>query len=483
MKGRKEIHLIIAVVLFFVLRLILGNCYDMGITPAGASALSLFVCTIYLWITYGSGWTSMLSIGLLAFTGIAPAATIMGNSFGNSTTVICIGTLILCVALEENGVTNMIANWFITRKFVAKRPYMFMLMFFLANLVICYFMEATAVMIIFVALAKNILENLGYTKNDKFAKAIYFGVLWITCVGNGATPIGHPVPLLMLNSMVKITEAPVSWLKYMMVGIPLSLVTLALTMLILRFIVKPDCTKFDAYDIEAQKAKMEPLTKKGKISLVIYVLLIIYWLLPDFIGSILPGVAAKLSAVGASIPSLIAVAIVCAITVNGEPVMKYETAVKKIHWSTIIFIACIFLYASAFNMESGGISVFLKALVAPVTANMSAAMLAAVFLAFVIFVTNFASNGVTGTIGIVVCVPALMAVAPSLGYVTAYGVLVAILCNMGIATPGGSGFVAIGQKDGYIEGGETMKYSLLLIALMYIAVMLLFWPLARAIFA
>ena len=86
-------------------------------------------------------------------------------------------------------------------------------------------------------------------------------------------------------------------------------------------------------------------------------------------------------------------------------------------------------------------------------------------------------------IGIVVCVPALMAAAPSLGYVTAYGVLVAILCNMGIATPGGSGFVAIAQKDGYIEGGETMKFSLLLIALMYIAVMLLFWPLARAIFA
>lgn len=479
---KKQIHLIIAVVLFFVMRLILGRCTDMGITAAGASALSLFICTIYLWITYGSGWTSMLSIGLLAFTGIAPANTIMANSFGNSTTVICIGTLILCVALEETGVTKMIANWFITRKFVNKRPYMFLLMFFLANLVICYFMEATAVMIIFVALAKSILDSLGYTKQDKFAKAIYYGVLWITCIGNGATPIGHPVPLLMLNSMVKITETPVSWLKYMAVGIPLSLVTLGLTMLIIRFVVRPDCTKFDNYDVEAQKAAMKPLTKEGKIALAVYVALIVYWLLPDFIGSILPGVAAKISSVGASIPSLIATAIVCAITVKGKPVMKYEDAVKKIHWSTIIFIACIFCYASVFNMESGGISVFLRALVSPLATKLSAAALAAVFLAFVIFVTNFASNGVTGTIGIVVCIPALMASAPSIGYITAYGVLVAILCNMGIATPGGSGFVAIAQKDGYIEGGETMRNSLLLIALMYVCVMLVFWPLARVIF-
>ena len=479
---KKEIHILIAAVLFFVMRFILGRCYDMGITPAGTSALSLFICTIYLWITYGTGWTSMLSIGLLAFTGIAPANTIMANSFGNSTTVIVIGTLILCVALEEHGVTKMIANWFITRKFVAKRPYMFLLMFFLANLVICYFMEATAVMILFVALAREILDSLGYKKGDTFAKAMYFGILWITCIGNGATPIGHPVPMLMLNNLAKITNESVSWLKYMAIGIPLSLVTLGLTMLIIKFLVKPDCTKFDNYDIEAQKAEMKPLTKEGKISLIVYVALIIYWLLPDFIGSILPGVAAKISAVGSSIPSLIATAIICAITVKGKPVMKYESAVKKISWSTVIFIACIFLYASAFNMESGGISVFLKALVAPVTSKISVAALAALFLFFVIFVTNFASNGVTGTIGIVVCVPALMAAAPSLGYVMAYGTLVAILCNMGIATPGGSGFVAIGQKDGYIDGGETLKFSMILIIAMYAAVMLIFWPLAKAIF-
>lgn len=477
----KQIHILIAAVVFLVLRLILGNCTDMGITQAGATALALFITTIYLWITYGSGWTSMLSIGLLAFSGVCSANTILANSFGNSTTVICIGTLILCVALDENGVTKLIANWFITRKMISKRPYMFLFMFLLANLLITYFMEATAVSIIFVALARSILDSLGYTKNDKFSKALYFGVLWITCVGNGATPIGHPVPLLMLNSLSTVTGESVSWLKYMMVGIPLSLVTLGLTMLIFRFILKPDCSKFDAYDIMERRKELRPLSKKGKISLAVYLALILFWLLPDFLKPILPEVAAKVSSVGTAIPSLIAVAIVCAIQVEGEPVLKYETAVKKIHWSTVIFIACIFLYASVFNMESSGINVFLKALVRPLAASLPASILAAVFLFLVIFVTNFASNGVTGIVGITVCAPALLGVS-SIGYVTAYGVLVAILCNMGIATPGGSGFVAIAQKDGYIDGGETMKYSLLLIALMYVATMLIFWPIAKLLF-
>ena len=214
MKKSRNKHILIAVILFAAMRLLLSSCMDMGLTPAGASALSLFISTVYLWITYGTGWTSMLSIGLLAFTGIAPAATIMGNSFGNSTTVICIGTLILCVALEENGVTRLIANWFITRKIVNKKPYMFLFMFLLANLFICYFMEATAVMIIFLALGKSILDSLGYTAEDKFSKSLYFGILWITCVGNGATPIGHPVPMLMLNSLAAITGETVSFMEF-----------------------------------------------------------------------------------------------------------------------------------------------------------------------------------------------------------------------------------------------------------------------------
>lgn len=477
----KQIHILIAAVLFVVLRLILGSCTHMGITIAGANALSLFLCTIYLWLTYGSGWTSMLSIGLLAFSGVAPAATLMANSFGNSTTVICIGTLVLCVALEENGVTKMIANWFITRKFVSKRPYMFLFMFLLANLFITYFMEATAVCIIFVALAKSILDSLGYTKDDKFSKVVYFGILWITCIGNGATPIGHPVTMLILNSLASITNETVSWVKYMIIGIPLSLITLGLTLVIFKFIIKPDCAKFDAYDIEERRKEMQPLTKKGKISLIVYVALIVFWLLPDLVGSILPSVAALAKNVGASMASLVAVAIVCAITVDGEPVLKYETAVKKIHWSTVIFIACIFVYASVFNMESGGINVFLRTLVAPLASALSPAALVAVFLFLVILITNFCSNGVTGTVGILVCAPAILA-ASSISYVTAYGVLVAMLCNMGIATPGGSGFVAIAQKDGYIEGGETAKYSLLLCGFLYIATMAIFWPLAQMIF-
>lgn len=485
MKGKsKDIHILISVILFVVMRIILGKCTGMGITPAGASALSLFISTIYLWITYGSGWTSLISIALLAFTGICPSSTVLANSFGNSTTVICIGTLALSVALEETGVTTHISNWFITRKFVNNRPYVFMLMFFLAEMVVTYVIEATAAMIVFVALAKSLLESLGYTKEDKFSKSIYLGVLWLVCAAMAATPIGHPVTILMLNTLSAVTGSPVSWLKYMAVGIPFSLVTLAIVMLIIRFVIRPDCEKFKVYDTEEIRKTMQPLSKRGKVVSAVYLVLIIVWLLPDFISSVLPKVGEVLSSVGTAIPSLIAFAVLGAIRVDGEPALDYEKTLKKLHWPTIWFIACIFVYASIFSLESGGINVFLKNLVSPLTEKLSMTAMVVVFLALVALVTNFASNGVTGIMGMTVCAPVLLTMTgSSVGIVTAFGVLATILCNFGIATPGGSGFVAIGQKDGYITAGETFKYGMLAVTLFYLSVIAVFWPLAKAIFA
>lgn len=477
---KKELHLLAAVIIFIIARMMLRNCADMGITAAGASTLALFIATVYLWLTYDSGWVSLLSIGLLGFTGICSTETILANSFGNTITVTVIAVMILCVALEENGVTATLANRFITGNAVKKRPYVFFFMFFLANLFFGWFMESTPVIIIFAALAKNILESLGYTSRDKFSKALYLGILWMSCVSLGATPIGHPLIMMLLNAVNEITGKNISWLRYMTVGIPLSLVTLVIAILIIRFFIRPDCAKFERYDVEKRRAELQPLSAKGKLSLLVYVMLIFWWLIPDIFGGLAPEFAAFAGSIGVPLSSLIAAGILCALKVGGEPVLHYSSALKKINWTTVYFIACIFLYASVLNMPAGGISVFFKNLIMPLSAGMSLEMLVAIFLLLVLILTNFVSNGVTGTLGILACAPVILAMS-DVASVTAYGVLVAMLCSMGVATPGGCAFVAIAQKDGYVNGGDTLKYGMLFILFVYIAVMLIFWPFARQI--
>lgn len=480
----RNLHLLVAVILFVVLRVIfgLGACSDMGLTAAGASTLALFIVTIYLWITYGTGWISLMSIGLLGFTGICSASTVLANSFGNSTTVVVIGTLLLSVALDETGVTKLIANWFISRKLVDKRPYAFFTMFLLATLIVTCFMEATASAIIFVTLGRGILENLGYKQGDKFSKALFLGILWVVCLGMAATPICHPITLLMLGTLEKLVGTSISWLSFMMIGIPFAIIGFICVQLIIRFIFHPDCEKYNAYDVNERQKELQPLDKRGKVTSIVYIILIVMWLFPDIFGSLLPEVSAVLKSMGVALPALIAVALLCAIPVDGKPVLDYKLALSKISWPLIFFIACIFVYASVFSLEAGGINVFLKALVSPLASSLSPFMLIAVFLLIVAILTNFASNAVTGVIGLTVCVPTLLAIPEAAAWSTAFGVLATVLCNFGISTPGGSGFVAIAEQGDYITSGDVFKYGMMYTFVVYLIVMLVFWPSASSIF-
>ena len=477
----KQIHLLIALVIAIGLYFILSMevCQSMGLTPIGASTLAIFIATIYLWIFYGTGWVSLMSIGLLGFTGIAPAATVLANSFGNSTTVVIIGTLLLCVALDETGVTKLIANWFISRKFVENRPYMFFAMFFLAALIVAWFVTGTPVAVIFVTLGLGVMESIGYGKGDKFSMALIMGTIFIVVCGMAATPIGHPIVLTVLSAMTKIAGTEVSWVKYMTVGIPFSIVGYFLVLGIIKFIVRPDCSKFVNYNVEDIRAQMVPLDAKGKITAAVYVVLIIVWLFPDLFGGILPDVAKFLKSGGEALPCILAACVLFGVHVDGKPILPYKAALSKISWPLVFFIATIFLYASVLRLETGGINVFLSALIAPLS-NVEPFIMVAIFLALVTLLTNFISNAVTGAIGVTICVPILAANPATAPWCAAFAVLVAILCNYGIMTPGGSGFVAIALEGEYVKSSDMLKYGLILCILTYIVAMA-FWPLCLAV--
>ena len=161
--------------------------------------------------------------------------------------------------------------------------------------------------------------------------------------------------------------------------------------------------------------------------------------------------------------------------------MEYRETLSKVAWPLVYFIACIFVYASVLRLPSGGISTFLTTLVSPISEVLSPFAMVAVFLMLVALLTNFISNAVTGAIGVTVCVPILSANPVTAPWAIGFSVLVAILCNYGLMTPGGSGNVAIAEEGGFVTASDMFKYSLVLVILVWL-ISLLFWPLTLAIF-
>ena len=282
------LHILTAVILGALLMFLLpvGN----GLTADGVHMLGILIPVIYLWITVGTDWVSLAAIIALVMTGVMNNgknyyADVYAGSMGNFIIITVISCMALSAVLTQTGVIEKIATWFITRKFVQGRPYAFLFMFLLSNLIVGTFMEATAVAIMYIDLAKNILEKLGYKRGDKFYTVVMAGLYWNNSIVSAGSPISHVLPLLLIAAAGPVLGVTISFGQWLMIGIPFEIMAFAIEMFVFRFIWKPDTTLFENYDLEATRRNARPLSTQGKISVVIFLIVVFFWLFPQFMSN------------------------------------------------------------------------------------------------------------------------------------------------------------------------------------------------------
>ena len=282
------LHILTAVILGALLMFLLpvGN----GLTADGVHMLGILIPVIYLWITVGTDWVSLAAIIALVMTGVMNNgknyyADVYAGSMGNFIIITVISCMALSAVLTQTGVIEKIATWFITRKFVQGRPYAFLFMFLLSNLIVGTFMEATAVAIMYIDLAKNILDKLGYKKGDKFYTVVMAGLYWNNSIVSAGSPISHVLPLLLIAAAGPVLGVTISFGQWLMIGIPFEIMAFAIEMFVFRFIWKPDTTLFENYDLEATRRNARSLSTQGKISVVIFLIVVFFWLFPQFMSN------------------------------------------------------------------------------------------------------------------------------------------------------------------------------------------------------
>ena len=478
---KKFIHLAIAFIIFLLLKLCLP--LDSGLTPAGASVIGIFIATIYIWLTVGVDWTSLLAVCLLAFTGVTSAASVWQISWGGMIGVLVITVLILNDPVVKCGLAQAVANWFITRKATANRPYVFFLLFMLANFIVSCFLEMIPAAVIFSTIAKSILIDLGYTGEDKFSKALMLSVLWTSAVGNGATPLGHPITLTLLGILQNITGLSVSYLSYMAIGLPFGLIFVALCWLVIRYIIKPDCSKFDNYDIEKIKANSKPLDKGAKIITTVFMLVVFSWILPDLAAPFSPAFAGYIRNLGAIVPIVLGIGVLCIIEVDKKPLLNIREAMRDMAWSTALFATSIGAFSTVLTMESAGVTPFLINVITPIAAVLSDNMLVIVAFLILLTLTNLMSNGVSGTIVMSIFVPMILLLNDSGSSISVigFGVLVSFVAQTAFMTPSSCAPAPLIYSSGYVTTSDGAKYGFPLVLMSLLVASFIVFPFAQLI--
>lgn len=471
-------HYIVALIMLLLIKL--GVPAANGLTDLGVNILALMAPVLYLWLTVGTDWVSLLAIAGVVITGAMTPTAAFAGSLGNSTIMIILSCVLLNSVLSHTGVVKWLATWFMTRKIVAGRPYMFMAIYLLGITLIGTVMNVTTLCVTFIALTVGICEEIGYKKGDPFYTAMFLGLFWMSNITNGASPISHSMPILMIGTAEK-AGISISFSQYLALGLPVIAVMYILCVLIICVLWKPEASLFVKYDVEAAKARREPLSKAGIIAIVVFVAVVLSWLLPDLLPNLLPAaVRSTLKAWGVTIPTIIGMSLLCIIRVDDKPVGDFKAMVKTVPLSLLIFCGAVVVFGSIFSSQDAGISVALNNILAPVTSKLSPFVLCAIAYFLCLFMTNFVSNSVSMMLFFSICIPAIAGSAVSAAAVT---ITIAIVANFASLVPSAAVTAPLFFGDGHLTVKNSLKWNIVSIAAMFIVAICLAYPLGNALLA
>ena len=468
------LHIIIAIIIGVVLL----NAVPAvnGLSEVGVKVIAVFVPVLYLWLTVGTDWTSWLALALIFMTGIMAPAAVYAGTFGSPLIITVIGMMAFSKVLVDTGVIDTAVKWAMTREIVRNRPYVFMIMIFVVCAVVSVFMDVGAVTLVFIAVIKVACEQIGYKKGDPFCTALFLGLFWITNAWNGGSPLGHALPIIMMNAATA-GGYEITFAKWMSIGIPAALIMTVIAIVFICLIWRPEASKFKNYDLDAIKKEIKPLTKQGIITIVLLVLVVLYWVLPTIFPSMLPAkIAAVYSTWGTTLPLIIAMALLCIIHINGKPITTFREMTSTSTVTVLLFIGAVSVLGSAISSPDTGISACLANILSPITSILS--IFAVIIIAFLgcIILTNFISNTVCMLLFFSLVVPIASAAGQN---VSAIIILLCVLACFASLVPSAAITAPFYFGEQYITVKNSFKSNIMMIIIVWALISFVVFPLCN----
>ena len=469
-------HIIIAVILFAAVKLFVHPA--AGLTEIGVNVLAVLLPVLYLWLTVGTDWVSLFALAGVVMTGVLTPESVYGASMGSTTIIIVLTCMGINKVLSDTGVIKKISHWFLTRNIVRNRPYAFIAMFLLAVTLLGLFLEVATLSIIFITLAKEVCEEIGYKKGDPFYTALILGIFWLGNVTNAATPICHAVPLIIIGTAAA-SGIQISYTQYMTIGLPFAIIMYLLVLLIICVIWRPEASKYQKYNLDAAREKKIPFSREGIIATVLFIALIAVWVVPEVFPMILPeSLKTVLSTWGNTVPAIIVMCLLCVIRVGDKPIGKFSEMASAAPMSLLVFIGAVTVLGSAVSSPESGISTALNHVLEPLTSSLSITVLVGLGVLMCLVMTNFVSNVVSMLLFFGLVIPVIAGTGVSQISVT---VIICLVANFASLVPSAAVTAPLFFGPGHITVRNALKWNLIAIALCFVVCMAVLYPLGNVL--
>ncbi len=448
------------------------------VTEVGVKVLGVFLGTMYLWTFVDTLWPSLFGVLMMGLTGFGNFNSLLSSTFGSPIVVMLFFVILMTGAITEEGVCEYISRWFITRKVSNGRPWVFTALFLTGVYIISVLTAPTPTIFIFWPILYSLFATLGYKKGDKYATLMLIAVVMAASFGFATTPFKGALTGL-LGNYAKVTGAPIEYLSFMAVSVPVSLAGLAVIILSMRFIFRPDIALLKDVNVEMfNKKPLPPMNLRQKAMTAALIVFIIWVLCPP----LLPDSPIKqiLTASQNAIPVLI-IAVCCFLKVEGKPLVNFNAiAAKYMIWPVVLIVGSAMTIGNALTDEATGITVLLKSVLTPVFEGKSPLIFTVACVTIACILTNVCNNMVVGMLLIPIIHVFSMEIGASAAVITSLSMYMVCIA---VVTPAASTTSAILHGNStWMNIGEIYKYGIIMTVLSLITVLAVGLPIASLVF-
>ncbi|EJE4694621.1 DASS family sodium-coupled anion symporter [Vibrio parahaemolyticus] len=403
--------------------------------PQVVTGISILVFVAILWLTEAIhvSITALLIPMFAVFLGVFNTQAAL-NNFSNSIIFLFLGGFALAAALHKQKLDQALADKVLLLARGRMSVAVFMLFGVSAGLSMWISNTATAAMML--PLVLGVMTKLDAKKNHNTFLFVLLGIAYSASIGGIATLVGSP------PNAIAAAEVGLNFTEWMKLGLPISLILMPIAILVLYTMTKPDLShkfELDHKPVEWTNGKM--------VTLAIFLLTVTLWIFSKPINTMLGGFA--------KFDTLVAIGAI--LLLGASRAVEWKDIEKTTDWGVLILFGGGICLSNV--LKATGTSVFLAHSLTGFLEQAGVLLTILSVVAFVVFLTEFASN----TASAALLVPVFATIAEALGLSPVIlSALIAVAASCAFMLPVATPPNAIVFGTGHIKQKEMMRIGFVL---------------------
>lgn len=413
--------------------------------------------------------TALLGAALCIILGIDEEKKVL-SSFANPIIFLFMGSFIIARSMRVHQLDQRFAYFILSRKFLGKSHLGIMIAVAIVAAFLSMWISNTATCAMVFPIALGIIASLSESQKEEagpagFKIGLMLVVAYASSIGGIATPVGTPPNLIGLGMIETILGKQISFFRWMLVGVPLAIVTLMLLLFFFKFLFKIKSHQLEnmAEQIQAKRKASGNWTRGQKNTLIAFLTAVILWIAPGVIA-IFSGTASPVyrlynSRLPEGVVALVAASLLFILPVNWgkkEFTLTWKQAVQ-IDWGTILLFGGGLTLGSL--MFSTGLAEKIGFWVLSLTGASSLWAITLIAIATAVFISETTSNTASASM----VIPVVIALSKSAGVSPLPPALGATLgASFGFMLPVSTPPNAIVYSSGFIPITKMIKAGVFL---------------------